>query len=56
MKAVRIPVDWLFVDRSLSIPMRINGLFSFDVKISDTVKGEPDYADSPVTTMRKVVW
>jgi hypothetical protein len=36
----------LFEDRSLPIPMMIKGLFSFEVKIPDTVKGEPDYADS----------
>jgi hypothetical protein len=51
-----ILIDSPFEDRSLSIPMRIKGLFSLEVKIPDTVKGEPDYADSPVTTMRKVVW
>ena len=51
-----ISVDSLSEDRGFSIPKMIKGLFSFKVKIPDTVKGEPDYADSPVTTMRKVVW
>jgi len=53
---MHISIDWLFEDYSLSIPMKINGLFSFDMKISDTVKDEPCYADSPVTTIRKSVW
>jgi len=51
-----ILIDLLSEDRSLSIPKRIKGLFSFKVKVTGTVKGEPDYPDSPVTTMRKVVW
>jgi hypothetical protein len=36
--------------------MRIKGLFSFEGKIPYTVKGEPDFADIPVTSMRKFVW
>jgi len=53
---VNISVDWLFEDCSLSIPMKINGLFSFGMKISDPVKGVPDYADNLVTTIRKSIW
>jgi hypothetical protein len=36
--------------------MKINRLFSSDMKIPDAVKGEPDYGGSPETAIRKSVW